>query len=131
MPEGVTKFIVVRRLMHMMWRIWLCRYISTSMIQLPMKSFIMGLPFRYGDVSFLYISTSVALFLCSFICLLCLFYLCIGNCKLSSIHFLWPPSTLIFSIVLPPFQIISHSKNLGESKHLKFDQNYRENYKNL
>jgi hypothetical protein len=22
-------------------------------------------------------------------------------------------------------------KNLGESKHLKFDQNYRENYKNL
>jgi hypothetical protein len=33
--------------------------------------------------------------------------------------------------VLPPFQIIRHSKNLGESKHLKFDQNYRENYKNL
>jgi len=25
--------------------------------------------------------------------------MCIGNCKLSSIHFLWPPSTLIFSIV--------------------------------
>jgi len=52
-------------------------------------------------MSFLYISTSVVLFLYSFICLLCLFlfYLCIGNCKLSSIHFLWPPSTLIFSIV--------------------------------
>jgi DNA helicase TIP49 (TBP-interacting protein) len=33
--------------------------------------------------------------------------------------------------VLPPFQIIRHSKNLEESKHLKFDQNYRENYKNL
>jgi hypothetical protein len=35
------------------------------------------------------------------------------------------------SHVLPPFQIIRYSKNLGESKHLKFDQNYRENYKNL
>jgi hypothetical protein len=31
----------------------------------------------------------------------------------------------------PPFQIISRYKNLGESKHLKFDQNYRENYKDL
>ena len=58
MPGGLTKFIVVRRSrhMHMMWRIWLCRYISTSMIQLPMKSFIMGLPFRYGDVIFVYIN---------------------------------------------------------------------------
>jgi hypothetical protein len=34
-------------------------------------------------------------------------------------------------LLLPPFQIIRHSKNLGESKHLKFDQNYRENYKKL
>ena len=33
--------------------------------------------------------------------------------------------------VLPSFQIISHSKNLEESKHLKFDQNYSENYKDL
>jgi hypothetical protein len=39
--------------------------------------------------------------------------------------------TMGVSILLPPFQIIRHSKNLGESKHLKFDQNYRENYKNL
>jgi hypothetical protein len=35
------------------------------------------------------------------------------------------------SQLLPPFQIISHSKNLGESKHIKFDQNYRENYKDF
>jgi len=28
------------------------------------------------------------------------------------------------TIVLPPFQIISHSKNLGESKFFKFDQIY-------
>jgi hypothetical protein len=34
-------------------------------------------------------------------------------------------------LILPPFQIIRHSKNLGELKHLKFDQNYKENYKNL
>jgi hypothetical protein len=34
-------------------------------------------------------------------------------------------------LVLPPFLIIRHFKNFGESKHLKFDQNYRENYKNL
>jgi hypothetical protein len=34
-------------------------------------------------------------------------------------------------LVLPPFQIIRHFKNLRESKHLKFKQNYRENYKNL
>jgi hypothetical protein len=33
--------------------------------------------------------------------------------------------------LLPPFQIIRHSKNLEESKYLKFDQNYKENYKNL
>jgi hypothetical protein len=31
--------------------------------------------------------------------------------------------------LLPPFQIIRHSKNLRGSKHFKFDQNYRENYK--
>ena len=35
------------------------------------------------------------------------------------------------SDLLPPFQTISHSKNLGESKHLKSDQTYRENYKDL
>jgi hypothetical protein len=28
-------------------------------------------------------------------------------------------------LVLPPFQIISRTKNLRESKHLKFDQNQR------
>jgi len=33
--------------------------------------------------------------------------------------------------VLPPFQILSHSNFFGESKHLKFDQNYKENYKDL
>jgi hypothetical protein len=33
--------------------------------------------------------------------------------------------------ILPPFQIISHYNFLGESKHLKFDQNYGENYKKL
>ena len=33
--------------------------------------------------------------------------------------------------LLPPFQIISHSKNLRKSKHLKFDQNHSENYKDL
>jgi hypothetical protein len=27
--------------------------------------------------------------------------------------------------------LIRHFKNLGESKHLKFDQNYGENYKKL
>jgi len=27
-------------------------------------------------------------------------------------------------VVLPPFQIISYSKNLGESKFFKFDQIY-------
>jgi hypothetical protein len=42
-----------------------------------------------------------------------------------------PCDTLNLYILLPPFQIIRHSKNLGESKHLKFDQNYRENYKKL
>jgi hypothetical protein len=30
-----------------------------------------------------------------------------------------------------PSQIISHSKNLGKSKHLKFDKKYRKNYKDL
>jgi hypothetical protein len=34
-------------------------------------------------------------------------------------------------MILPSSQIISHSKNLGESKHLKFDQNYKKNYKDL
>ena len=33
--------------------------------------------------------------------------------------------------LLPPFQIISHSKNLGESIISKFDQNYREKHKDL
>jgi hypothetical protein len=33
--------------------------------------------------------------------------------------------------VLSPFQIIRYSKNLESQKHLKFDQNYRENYKKL
>ena len=28
------------------------------------------------------------------------------------------------SSILPPFQIISHFKNLGESKFFKFDQKY-------
>jgi hypothetical protein len=40
-----------------------------------------------------------------------------------------PPSRIY--MLLPPFQIIRHSKNLGELKHLKFDQNYKENYKKL
>jgi hypothetical protein len=31
----------------------------------------------------------------------------------------------------PPSQIIRHSNFLEESKHLEFDQNYRENYKDL
>ena len=34
-------------------------------------------------------------------------------------------------IYTPPFQIISYSNFLGESNHFKFDQNYRENYKDL
>jgi len=33
------------------------------------------------------------------------------------------------NVILPPSQFISHSKNLGESKHLKFDQYYRKNLK--
>ena len=33
--------------------------------------------------------------------------------------------------LLPPFQIISYLKNLRELKHLRFDQNYREKYKDL
>jgi len=32
-------------------------------------------------------------------------------------------------LLLPLFQIVSHSKNLRQLKHLKFDQNCRENYK--
>ena len=32
-------------------------------------------------------------------------------------------------LVLPPFQIIRHPKNLGESKQSKFDQDYREKNK--
>jgi hypothetical protein len=31
----------------------------------------------------------------------------------------------VFFTLNPPFQIISHSKNLGELEHLKFDQNYK------
>ena len=34
-------------------------------------------------------------------------------------------------MLLPLFQIISHSKNLGESTISKFDQNYKEKYKDL
>ena len=33
--------------------------------------------------------------------------------------------------VFPQFQIISHFNNLVESKHFKFDKNYKENYKDL
>ena len=33
---------------------------------------------------------------------------------------------LSLSTVLPPFQIVSHSKNVGELEYLNFDQNYRE-----
>ena len=33
--------------------------------------------------------------------------------------------------ILPLFQIINHSKNLEESKFFKFDQDYREKYKDL
>jgi hypothetical protein len=33
--------------------------------------------------------------------------------------------------LVPPSQIISHSKILGESKYLKFDQCYSKNYKDL
>jgi hypothetical protein len=40
-------------------------------------------------------------------------------------------SVQAITVVLPLFQIIRHFKNFEESKHLKFDQNYRENYKNL
>jgi hypothetical protein len=48
----------------------------------------------------------------------------------------WKPTVRnVFAIILvallPPSQIIRHSKNLEESKHLKFDQNYRNNYKDL
>jgi hypothetical protein len=35
------------------------------------------------------------------------------------------------SLVLPPSQIINYSKNLGESKHFKFDKKYKINYKKL
>jgi hypothetical protein len=31
---------------------------------------------------------------------------------------------IAFTLILPPSQIIRHSKNLGESKNLKFDQIY-------
>jgi hypothetical protein len=34
-------------------------------------------------------------------------------------------------LLLHPSQIVSHFKNLEESKHIKFDQNYRKNYKVL
>jgi hypothetical protein len=34
-----------------------------------------------------------------------------------------------YKMLLPPSQIISYSKNLGELKHLKFNQNYRKSYK--
>jgi len=40
-------------------------------------------------------------------------------------------STSQNAMLLPPSQIISHSKNIGESKHLKFEQNYRKNHKDL
>jgi hypothetical protein len=33
-------------------------------------------------------------------------------------------TSFVDQVLLPPFQIISHSKNLGKSKHLKFDQIY-------
>jgi hypothetical protein len=35
------------------------------------------------------------------------------------------------SYVLPLFQIIGYSNFLEKLKHLKFDQDYRENYKDL
>jgi hypothetical protein len=35
------------------------------------------------------------------------------------------------NLILPQFQIISYSNFLRELKHLKFDQNYRKNYKDL
>jgi hypothetical protein len=41
---------------------------------------------------------------------------------------------LIFQTIsdlLPPYKIIGFSKNLGESKHFKFEQYYRKNYKDL
>ena len=39
--------------------------------------------------------------------------------------------TYTITKILHQSEIISHSKNLGESKHIKFDQNYRKNYKDL
>jgi hypothetical protein len=36
---------------------------------------------------------------------------------------------LISVLSFTPFQITGHSKNLGELNHLKFDQSYREKYK--
>jgi hypothetical protein len=48
----------------------------------------------------------------------------------------WRPAACLPAVYLqqctaPPFQIIRYSKNLEESNNFKFDQNYRENYKNL
>jgi len=37
---------------------------------------------------------------------------------------LYKLSHSMYNFLLPPSQIVSHSKNLGESKHLKFDQVY-------
>ena len=37
----------------------------------------------------------------------------------------------ISKLLLTQFQIISHFNDFGESKYFKFDQNYRENYKDL
>jgi hypothetical protein len=36
---------------------------------------------------------------------------------------------IVGKVVLPLFKISSHSNFLEESKHLKFDLNYTENYK--
>jgi hypothetical protein len=36
----------------------------------------------------------------------------------------WFDLILYYNFVLPSSQIISHSKNFGDSKHLKYDQIY-------
>ena len=43
-----------------------------------------------------------------------------------SLFEIWTMMSVCSTVILPPFQIISHSNFLGESKHLKFDQNYIE-----
>jgi hypothetical protein len=60
-------------------------------------------------------------------CITCIFQSQSMSCKQSALSYV----TKGFSKLLPPSQIISHSKNFGESKHLNFDQNYRKNYKDL